>query len=1130
MHPTRATYAANAPTPTRTWHLPVLLAIVASMLALAAFSGSTMGVAPSNVPAPDPGHASVAAVHATPLVPLAGNAIVTPSTGPVGTGVTFSGSGWTDGTPIDVTWTPPGGSGYSPNACTTTASASGTFSCAYTVPALAAGSYTYTVTGGGGSSSPSFTVIPELTDSPGSGPVGTKVTFSGTGWGDGLTVTVTWPRGMACSGAASALGTFTCSSTYTIPVAAHYTYTFTGNDSGPDTASTMFTVLASLSNSPTSGPVGTTVTFTGEGYQAGDAITVAWPHGASACAATTSDARGGFNCTFVVPAAAAYAYPFYANDTDSNAASSVFTVTASLSTALVSGTVGSQDTATGAGFFATVPVTVTWDDVGGATRWFCAATTSSVGAFSCVGTFVDGSYGRGNLIATDGTNSANVAFEILPSISVTPTSGPVGTTVTLSGSGWYPSEDGTADWTQGGGTACSFITNALGNISTCNVFSVPTMASGTYGITADDALSGHGLVASTTFTVTSSLTASLAGSVSTTDVGVPVTFTATASGGVGAYTYIWDWGDGSPYVATTSNINSHTFGSVPASGSEDVYVIVQDADGDQAVGGFAVAMHVDPTVDTPTASASSTDVGQAAVMFSATALGGTTPYASYAWTGLPATCSGPTTATPSCTFSTAGTISVTVAVTDTAGVSSGPSQPLLFTVDSDPAIAAVVPSQAGGDVGQTVTFWANASGGAGGDVFAWHGLPSASCVPATSESSTCGLSAAGSFMVWASVTDANAFTAQSAALSFVVFPTLTVGVPSAAPATLDLGQGTVLSVTTSGGLAPLAISWNGLPAGCASSDSGTLSCTPTSTGSSTVTVTVSDANGVSVTSAPISLVVSASLGSVSLSAARTSLDVGQTTTLNAQVVGGAGVLTYAWSGLPAGCASANSATVLCSPTAAGSFSVNAWANDTNGASAMAKTPLAITVSPALSVATPTLSSASVQSGQAVTFTTSTSGGAAAYSYTWNGLPSSCTGSGTSFTCSPGTVGTYTVSVTATDANGEQATSAPVALSVTAAPQTGFAAGANGLDWSILALVVLVLVLTLVAILVAGRRGGKKEMEDRPLTPASSVAAAPAASKPVEHDWDEKADSPTPASGSSPDTSSTSETPTGKSSE
>ncbi|MCI4323944.1 MAG: PKD domain-containing protein [Thermoplasmata archaeon] len=168
-----------------------------------------------------------------------------------------------------------------------------------------------------------------------------------------------------------------------------------------------------------------------------------------------------------------------------------------------------------------------------------------------------------------------------------------------------------------------------------------------------------------------------------------------------------------------------------------------------------------------------------------------------------------------------------------------------------------------------------------------------------------------------------------------------------------------------------------------------------------------------------------------------SLDLGQSTTFSAVAAFGTGTYTYAWSGLPRGCSGAE-ATLSCTPSSSGNYSVTVKVTDTNGRS-VTSGPLEFTVDELPLVSNPlgTPGSGGADAGQSATFTVAASAGSGTYdSYTWTGLPGECTGSTATVTCSEADLpaGTYTISATVTDSNnGTSAASSPLIFEVNQDP-------------------------------------------------------------------------------------------------
>ena len=118
-----------------------------------------------------------------------------------------------------------------------------------------------------------------------------------------------------------------------------------------------------ISINPTSGPVGTSVTVTGNGF---DPIsTVAITFGGSTVATVTPNSTGGFTATFNVPLSSSIGDQTVKATQGSNSASKTFTVTALVNPIIfldpTSGPVGTSVDITGAGFDPDSTVTITFD-------------------------------------------------------------------------------------------------------------------------------------------------------------------------------------------------------------------------------------------------------------------------------------------------------------------------------------------------------------------------------------------------------------------------------------------------------------------------------------------------------------------------------------------------------------------------------------------------------------------------------------------------------------------------------------------------------------------------------------------------------------------------------------------------
>ncbi len=577
------------------------------------------------------------------------------------------------------------------------------------------------------------------------------------------------------------------------------------------------------------------------------------------------------------------------------------------------------------------------------------------------------------------------------------------------------------------------------------------------------------------------------------DVGQTVTFSATASGGDGSYTYGW-----SGLPTGCAGGNSATVVCVPtASGPFTVTLSVTDGNAATAGTTAAISVSVLPTIATPTLSRSSLDVGQT-VNLSATVTAGSGTD-TYVWFGLPSGCTGVTTLSVTCSPTTAGSFALYAGVTDSNG-GSAVSPVALLLVSAPLATPVASASITSPVIGSALTLSVTVAGGSGPYQYQWTSLPG--CPGGTGPTEVCAPSATGTYPVHVTVTDANQVSAVSASLTLQVLPRPSVGTPTADRTTLDVSQTVNLSVTVSGAGTGATINWSGLPAGCLSANATALACTPTAPGIFSVTVTATTLGGVSMTSGPLLLDVSPAIGGASLTASDHAIDAGRLVSLSASFTGGSGGEIYAWTGLPSGCASSGTPSLLCTPstglTATTTYTITVSISDSNLGSATASATL--TVAPRLAVGL----SSTAQGSKNVAPTSfsvdaSASGGLGALTYQWYLNGSAVGGNVSSLSESDLPAGTYVFTVTVTDPSGARASSEPLAVTVTAPVATSSSStsgGTNALDWVLLGLVagVLALLVLLLVLIARGRKQGE---------PASSAAPGP------------KSPEPTPPAGPSP---------------
>jgi hypothetical protein len=194
------------------------------------------------------------------------------------------------------------------------------------------------------------------------------------------------------------------------------------------------------------------------------------------------------------------------------------------------------------------------------------------------------------------------------------------------------------------------------------------------------------------------------------------------------------------------------------------------------------------------------------------------------------------------------------------------------------------------------------------------------------------------------------------------------------------------------------------------------------------------------------------------------IDVGQSLTFSANMVGGSNYYNVDWTALPSGCTVTTTPSVHCTPSSSGNFSIALTVTDSLGYTAVGRSTYIVDTDPTVTVS---VTPGSVLQLGDVTFTANVSGGAGGLTYLWSGLPSGCSApTGATLTCSPSDSGTYVVTLTAIDYNGASSTSS---TNLTVNPAF---LGLPALEGYALFLVVPILILLAIVLVVVTRRRKK----------------------------------------------------------
>ncbi len=439
----------------------------------------------------------------TPVL-AAGSISSSSSSGTVGSAVSVTGSGFTPGDAITLSF-----DGIIMDSPTADSSGNWT-SITFSVPEKAAGSRLIRATGtpSGTIATRNFTITPKITLGSASGIAGSAVTISGKGFKDSdPSIQISFDNGTPQYLASTDINGSFAAVSFVIPSVAAGSHTITVTDSAaiPDTVSTPFSTVsnAAISLSTTSGPPGSSLTVSGSGFLGGttpESNIVVTYDGNPVGPSTSANSAGAWSTTFNIPASAGGSHNIGASGSvtlASQVSNKSFSVTAGMTLSKSSGAPGSQTTISGTGFGAgETGINITWDGSPLGTT----VNAGPTGAWTTTITIPATSAGVHNINASGTITSsggANLAFNVGAGITINKTSGAAGTTVSVSGSGFASGEKAsiTFDTT----TVASNITVSATGAWT-STFTVPVSAGGDHAIGAAGTITRAATLQNQTFT------------------------------------------------------------------------------------------------------------------------------------------------------------------------------------------------------------------------------------------------------------------------------------------------------------------------------------------------------------------------------------------------------------------------------------------------------------------------------------------------------------------------------------------------------------------------------------------------------------------------------------------------------
>ena len=496
------------------------------------------------------------------------------------------------------------------------------------------------------------------------------------------------------------------------------------------------------------------------------------------------------------------------------------------------------------------------------------------------------------------------------------------------------------------------------------------------------------------------------------DLGMSETFSSSVIGGLPPYTYQWyQWlpSGSQPFTGA----NTSTFEFTPSfTGLNFIYAKIADSLGSTVEIGAEV--YVNPPISVSISPSSAMiDAGQSQA-FTSNVSGGTAPY-SYQWYADGSPVMGATSSIYTFTAQYAGIYDISVKVIDVFGMS-GLSTFAVLTANAPPVII-VSPPSVTLDIGESWTFRAAMFNGTPPYSFFQWFLDGSPVPGATNNTYSYMPLYLANQTIYVTATDSLGFACVSNQVYVTVSSAMSLTI-SPVSTTMDLGQTRKYSVSVSGGTAPYSYQWyqwsttGSKP--FAGATSATFTFTPLYTGLNIIYVVVTDGVGVQVDWGATAMVNPSPVAVISPKSAV--LDLSMSQKFIASVVNGTPSYSYQWyiDGSPV--AGATNSLWTYTATSAGAHSVFLLVTDSadfvvysNNATITVNPPLSASISP---------TSTTIDLGQNATFASSVSGGMPPYSYQWYLNGSIASGATQhAFILKPSQLGTYLVSLAATDSFG-----------------------------------------------------------------------------------------------------------------
>ena len=382
----------------------------------------------------------VGMVLPTSLVWAAGSITTSISTGPVGSSVTVSGSGFTPSVNCYVF--------FDTFAFGPYPAAGGSLLATIQVPKVARTGSSYQIYVGTDEVPPSvsnsvyFTITSQISIGAAVASVGDSVTVFGNGFYANSVISIYFDNAVAGTTNTDSTGSFDAAS-FLVPPAYRGTHQVKCKDASEFSPGVNLTIMSKITVSPSSGGAADKVAVNGSGFVANSAISFYWNDAPIAALSATTDINGSFTApSFNIPTGFKGSHTIKAQDVNANTATTSFSIAQKISISPASAVSGTVATVSGNGFDAGKNITIKYNFVPVVTNP-ATITTDSSGGFTATFAVPAGDTGNYTIEVYDGNNLAQATFSAIAEVKISQETtaakpGYVGEEITLTGNGLRP--------------------------------------------------------------------------------------------------------------------------------------------------------------------------------------------------------------------------------------------------------------------------------------------------------------------------------------------------------------------------------------------------------------------------------------------------------------------------------------------------------------------------------------------------------------------------------------------------------------------------------------------------------------------------------------------------------------------